>query len=101
MAAIIESASSHVLAKFDKSPRQRIPVNMMKTEFLHAGRIDYPAIVIEVVESGMGSGMSSGIKRNGNTGGGALRRRDERIDKSGFAHSGLAHQDAEMVVQMG
>ena len=101
MAAIIESALPDVGMKFDKPPRQILPINMIQAEFLHAGRIDYPAILVEVVESSMGSGMASGIERDGNTGGGAFRSRDESIDKSGFTHAGLTYQNAEMAFQVG
>ena len=60
MAAIIESALSDIRTKFDKPPRQFLAHQLMQAEFLHAGRIDDPAILVEVVEPRMGSGMASG-----------------------------------------
>ena len=61
MAAIVEFALPDVGMKFDKTPRQFIPINMIQAEFLHAGRVDNAAILIEMVESRMGSGVASGI----------------------------------------
>ncbi len=100
MAAIIESALSDIGMKFDKPPRQILLINMIQAEFLHPGRIDNPAVLVEVVEPSVGSGVASGIERDGNTGGGAFRSRDESVDEGGFTHAGLTYQNAEMAFQV-
>ena len=86
--------------KFNESPRQIRAVNMMQTEFLHAGGIDQTAILIEVVEPRVGGGVTSGIECDGNLGSGAFCSRDQCIDEGRFAHARLSYQRAELALQI-
>ena len=101
VAAIVEFALSDIGMKFDKTPRQFLTINMIQTEFLHAGRVDNVAVPVEVVESCVGSGVATGVERDGDSGSGAFRSRDESVDDGRFAHTRLTYQNAEVALQVG
>ena len=94
VAAIVEFALPDIGMKFDKTPRQFLTINMIQTEFLHAGRVDNAAVLVEVVESCVGSGVATGVEGDGDSGSGAFRSRDESVDDGRFAHARLTYQNA-------
>src|SRR5687768_8968385 len=101
MATVIELAFADVGTKFPESPGDIFNAQMLQAELLNSRRIYDSSIPVEMIKPRMSCRVATCVEGGGNVGSGALSVRNKRIDDGGFSHTGLTHQYAEMVFQIG
>lgn len=99
--AVAEAAASEKGAEFAKGMFDFVAVEVAKAELLQAGRVDQVAFGVQMVKAGMGCGVLAGVEGSRDLPGGSAGLRYKSIDQGGFAHAGLADEDAGLALKEG
>ncbi|VXA81524.1 hypothetical protein AERO8C_120073 [Aeromonas veronii] len=98
---VAELAATQVVAEFDEAPGDAVGFQMPEGELADPGGVDEIATARKVVEPRRGGGVLAEPRVFGDLAGEHIQPRHQGVGERGFAHPGLADEDADLVGELG